>query len=84
MSCSDTDIYTIGENESFHYVVYNEDFKKKHVTAGHIHPVLKCKGFVFDVDGRPIPVKNWSSAPFKPAPLASVMKSDSDDSSNED
>ena len=51
---------------------------------GHIHPVLKCKGFVFDVDGRPFPVKNWSSAPFKPAPLASVMKSDSDDSSNED
>ena len=51
---------------------------------GHIHPVLKCKGFVFDVDGRPFPVKNWSSAPFKPAPLASVMKFDSDDSSNED
>ena len=118
-ACSGTDVYTIGENESFHYVVYNEEFKKKYITKphekprfltttvfkvhkircsecdndwgvecfwpkGHVHPIIKCKGFVFDVDGRPFPVSKWSSAPFKPAPLASVMKSDSDDSSNED
>ena len=121
VACSGTDVYTIGENECFHYVVYNEDFKKKYVTKphekpcflsttmvvfkarkihcskcdndwgvecfwlkGHVHPIIKCKGFVFNVGGRPFPVKKWSSAPFKPAPLASVMKSDFEDSSNED
>ena len=50
---------------------------------GHLHPILKCKSFIFEVAGNRRPIKKWSSAPFKPEPLSSIVKLDSDDSDDD-
>jgi len=53
-------------------------------SKGHLLPVIKCKGFTFEEEGKSFLVKKWSNAPFKPEPLLFVMKYDSEDSSDED
>ena len=39
--------------------------------AGYNLPILKCKSFNFEVDGKLVPVRKWSEAPFEVPPLSS-------------
>ena len=39
--------------------------------AGYNLPILKCKCFNFEVDGKLVPVRKWSEAPFEVPPLSS-------------
>ena len=39
--------------------------------AGYEFPLLKCKSFIFEVNGIPRPVGKWSDAPFEIHPLSS-------------
>ena len=40
-------------------------------SEGYELPVLKCKSFIFEIDGVPRPVRKWSEAPFDIPPLSS-------------
>ncbi len=50
---------------------------------GNLLPIVKCKSFIFEIDGFPVPVRQWSKAPFKCEPLISKIHLDSDNSDDE-
>ena len=43
-------------------------------SAGYELPILKCKYFIFEIEGYPCSVRKWSEAPFKIPPLSSHPK----------
>ena len=42
-------------------------------TEGHMFPVVKCVGFVFEINGKGHPLKKWSNAPFILYPLSTYF-----------
>ena len=43
-------------------------------SAGYELPTLKCKNFIFEIEGYPRPVRKWTEAPFDIPPLSSHPK----------
>ena len=113
LACSGSEIYAIGD-ESFHYVVPNQDFRDKIICRLHhkprslegmrevektqkiycreceedwgimcvwpaksySFPIIKCKSFIFEINGIPRPVKKWSDVTFQIHPLLDWLKNE--------
>ena len=43
-------------------------------SAGYELPILKCKNFIFEIEGYPRPVRKWTEAPFEILQLSSHPK----------
>lgn len=42
----------------------------------HSFPVIKCRAFIFEINGVPHPIKKWSDVPFKTQPLSDWLKNE--------